>query len=71
MRVFEINVNRNEVRTKTEADDAMRQLVKNYGWIGEDFLHRCLPSTAAIGNKFLEILQQFEADIAPVRKSGS
>jgi hypothetical protein len=33
MRVFEINVTRNNVRSKTEADDAMRQLVKNYGWI--------------------------------------
>jgi len=63
MRVFEINVTRNAIRSKTEADDAMRQLVKNYGWIGEDFLHRCLPHTDAIGKKFLEILQQFEADI--------
>jgi hypothetical protein len=63
MRVFEIKVDRNIVRSKTEADAALRLLVKNYGWIGEDFLHRCLPHTEAISKKFLEILEQLEADI--------
>jgi hypothetical protein len=63
MRVFEIRVNRNTIRTKVEADSAMRQLVRNYGWIGEDFLQRCLPHAEGVGNKFLEILQRFETDI--------
>lgn len=63
MRVFEIRVGRNAVHTKSEADDAMRQLLRNYGWIGEDFLSRCLPHTAGVGSKFLEIQQQFETDI--------
>jgi hypothetical protein len=63
MRVFEINVDRNTTRTKIEADAAMRLLLKNYGWIGEDFLRRCLPHTKAISEKFLEIQRQFEAAI--------
>jgi hypothetical protein len=63
MRVFEIKVNRNAIRTKAEADDAMRRLIMNYGWIGEDFLCRCLPHVKGVGDKFLEIQQQFETDI--------
>ena len=63
MRVFEIKVEQPTVHTKTEADAFKRQLVQNYGWIGEDFLRRCLPSTEAIGKKFLEILEKFERDI--------
>jgi len=41
----------------------MRQLIKNYGWIGEDCLRRCLPSAEAIGEKFLEIQHKLETDI--------
>jgi hypothetical protein len=63
MRVFEIRVSRNAVHTKVEADTAMRLLLRNYGWIGEDFLCRCLPHTEVVGGKFLEIQQRFEADI--------
>jgi hypothetical protein len=63
MRVFEITVAPNTVHTKTEADTFKRLLVTNYGWIGEDFLRRCLPHTEAIGKKLLEILQRFEAAI--------
>jgi len=48
---------------KIEADSFMRQLVKHYGWIGEDCLRRCLPHREAIGEKFLEIQQQLETDI--------
>jgi hypothetical protein len=63
MRVFEIKVSQNDARSKAEADDAMRQLVENYGWIGEDFLRKCLPHTQAIGAKFLQIQQELETDI--------
>jgi Domain of unknown function (DUF927) len=63
MRIFEIKVTQNDARSKIEADSFMRQLVKNYGWIGEDFLCRCLPHREAIGDKFLEIQQQLETDI--------
>ena len=63
MRIFEIKINQNEARLKIDADRFMRQLVKNYGWIGEDCLRRCLPSAAAIGDKFLEIQYKLEADI--------
>jgi hypothetical protein len=63
MRVFEITVAPNTVHTKTEADTFKRLLIQNYGWIGEDFLRRCLPRTEAIGKKFLEILEEFERDI--------
>jgi len=63
MRVFEIKVEQNDARSKTEADDVIAQLNRNYGWIGEDMLRRCLPSFAMIKAKFLEILRQLEADI--------
>jgi Domain of unknown function (DUF927) len=63
MRIFEIKVVQNDARSKAEADRFMRQLVRNYGWIGEDFLRRCLPHREAIGDKFLEIQQQLETDI--------
>lgn len=63
MRVFEIKVDQNTIHTKAEADAFKRLLVQNYGWIGEDFLCRCLPHTEAIGKKFLEILEEFERDI--------
>jgi hypothetical protein len=63
MRIFEIKVTQNDARSKAEADRFMRKLVKNYGWIGEDFLCRCLPHREAIGDKFLEIQQQLETDI--------
>jgi uncharacterized protein DUF927 len=63
MRIFEINVSKNAVHSKTEADGIVRELVENYGWIGEDFLRHCLPHTDAVHNKFLEIQQQLEADI--------
>jgi hypothetical protein len=63
MRIFEIRVAQNDARSKAEADRFMRSLVKNYGWIGEDFLCRCLPHREAIGDKFLEIQQQLETDI--------
>jgi hypothetical protein len=63
MRVFEIKVKRSDARSKVEADAAMRLLLENYGWIGEDFLQRCLPHTNAISKRFLEIQRQFEAAI--------
>jgi hypothetical protein len=63
MRVFEIKVEQNTIHTKAEADAFKRQLVQNYGWIGEDFLCHCLPRTELIGKKFLEILEEFERDI--------
>ncbi len=63
MRVFEIKVERNTIHTKAEADSFKRLLVQNYGWIGEDFLTRCLPHTESISKKFLEIMEEFERDI--------
>ena len=63
MRIFEIKVEQNDARSKTEADDVIAQLNVNYGWIGEDMLRRCLPYTKVIREKFLEILRQLEADI--------
>ena len=63
MRIFEIKINESDARLKIEADRFMRQLIKNYGWIGEDCLRRCLPSAKALAEKFLEIQYQLEADI--------
>lgn len=63
MRVFEIKVNQSGVHSKAEADEIMHQLLENYGWIGEDFLRRCLPHIDAIRSKFIEIRNQFEATI--------
>jgi len=63
MRIFEIKIAETDARSKQEADTIMRQLVKNYGWIGEDMLRRCLPHRYALGDKFLKIMQQLDTDI--------
>ena len=63
MRIFEIKINESDARLKIDADRFMRQLIKNYGWIGEDCLRRCLPNAEALAEKFLEIQHQLEVDI--------
>ena len=62
-RVFEINIDRSKARTKAEADAIMRQLCKNYGWIGESFLAQIMPAIDRVGDKYIDELARVEAAV--------
>lgn len=62
-RIFEMMVRRSLVRSKAEADQVVRVLCQNYGWIGEDFMSKILPHIDAVGAGFIKQMTRFEKAI--------
>ena len=61
MRVFEMKFAIQNVHTKGEADEFLRQIKMHYGHIGEVFTHFVIRNMVAIGHRMAQVMAQVDA----------
>ena len=61
MRVFEIHFKAQSVHTKAQADEFLRELRDNYGWLGEVFAHYVVRNLAAVRDRVHAKVREIDA----------
>lgn len=62
MRVLEVQFHRTTVHTKSQADDFLRELKENFGWIGEAFMLLAVPRQKELEAMVIEEMRRIDAD---------
>lgn len=62
MRVFEMRFAAPRIHTKAQADDFLRELEQNYGWIGEPFVQFVVRFRAKIEARMQQIEREFDQE---------